>query len=153
MCERGTSRQRGGAMASGLSQSQTHDPRITAVVALMRTWNCFEPLRAGALEELAANVVATVDLAKAGTIETPSAMPSDLTPRERAITALYGPHCNLAFIQPGAMTEAVESAIVAAVAAERERCAAAVMRILSGKAAAPIVQEICAVSPAGRNDA
>jgi hypothetical protein len=76
-------------------------------------------------------------------------MASALTPRERAITALYGPHCNLAFIQPGAITEAVESAIIAAVAAERERCAAAVMRILSAEAAAPILQEICAVPPAG----
>jgi hypothetical protein len=50
-------------------------------------------------------------------------MPSDLTSRDRAVRALYGPHCILADVEPGAMTEAVESAIVAAVADERERCA------------------------------
>jgi hypothetical protein len=48
-------------------------------------------------------------------------MPSDLTPRERALMALYGRHPP--DIKGGLVTEAIESAIVAAVAAERERCA------------------------------
>jgi hypothetical protein len=48
-------------------------------------------------------------------------MTSDLTPRERALMALYGPRPP--DIKGGAVTEAIESAIVAAVAEERERCA------------------------------
>jgi hypothetical protein len=49
-------------------------------------------------------------------------MPSDLTPRERALMALYGSRPP-DIVKGGAVTEAIESAIVAAVAEERERCA------------------------------
>ncbi len=37
------------------------DPRVLAVAARMRTWDCFEPLRPDAYEELAREVVAVID--------------------------------------------------------------------------------------------
>jgi hypothetical protein len=48
-------------------------------------------------------------------------VPSAPTPRERAIRALYGPDYDLANVEPDPVTEAIESAIVAAVEVERER--------------------------------